>query len=144
MIEPKSTRRSLPMALLRARESVMENFRPMLARLQVTEQQWRVIRVVAEAGQIDATEAAARAAILAPSLTRMIRTLVTLKFIKRLRDKEDGRKVILEITPAGQKLVQNALPESMKIYQHIETQFGEKNLNQLLDLLDTLSNTQKP
>ena len=40
--------RSLPMQLLRAREAVMQRFRPMLHQHGVTEQQWRVIRVLVE------------------------------------------------------------------------------------------------
>lgn len=138
--KPKQTRRSLPMALLRARETVMEQFRPMLSRHDVTEQQWRVIRVVAEAGKLDATEVAARASILAPSLTRMIRTLETRKFIKRRKDANDGRRVILEIAPAGIALIERASPESLAVYDKLETKFGKVKLETLLDLLDELQN----
>ena len=45
---PLDTRRSLPIALLRARETVMHRFRPLLASHDLTEQQWRVIRVLGE------------------------------------------------------------------------------------------------
>ncbi|MGO7998126.1 hypothetical protein ACC734_37775, partial [Rhizobium ruizarguesonis] len=62
---PRDTRRSLPIALLRAREAVMGHFRPMLALHDVTEQQWRVIRILAEAGTLDASEMSERAFILA-------------------------------------------------------------------------------
>ena len=58
---PPATSRSLPIALLRAREAVMGNFRPMLADFDVTEQQWRVMRVLSEAGRLDASDLAARA-----------------------------------------------------------------------------------
>src|SRR5262245_61859399 len=68
-------RRSLTIGLLRAREAVMSHFRPILAAHDVTEQQWRVIRVLFEAGTLDASEVADKASILAPSLTRMIRSL---------------------------------------------------------------------
>ena len=74
-LAPRATKASLPMSLLRAREAVMSHFRPMLDRHGVNEQQWRVIRVLAEAGQMDASEVAERANILAPSLTRMIKAL---------------------------------------------------------------------
>jgi homoprotocatechuate degradation regulator HpaR len=139
-VKPKQTRRSLPMALLRAREAVMEQFRPMLSRHDVTEQQWRVIRVVAEAGKLDASEVAARASILAPSLTRMIRTLETRKFIKRRKDVNDGRRVILEIAPAGAALIDRASPESLEVYNRLEAKFGKLKLEALLDLLDELQN----
>lgn len=140
MNEPRQTRRSLPMALLRARESVMEYFRPMLGRHDVTEQQWRVIRVVAEASTLDATEVAKRASILAPSLTRIIRSLETRKFIKRRKDASDGRRVILEITPLGLSFIESAIPESTTIHQAIEARFGQEKLNVLLDLLAEVEN----
>ena len=73
--QPRDTRHSLPMALLRAREAVMSRFRPLLAEHDINEQQWRVIRVLGEAGTLDASEVAERTFILAPSLTRMIKTL---------------------------------------------------------------------
>ncbi len=63
----RERRRSLAIGLLRAREAVMSHFRPILAAHDVTEQQWRVIRVLAEAGMLDASEVAEKAFILAPS-----------------------------------------------------------------------------
>jgi hypothetical protein len=44
---------SLPMALLRARETAMSFFRPMLHGHGLTEQQWRVIRVLQEYGDLE-------------------------------------------------------------------------------------------
>ena len=69
--------KSLAIALLRAREATMSHFRPRLARHELTEQQWRVIRVLADSGKaaLDATEIATRSVILTPSLTRILRTL---------------------------------------------------------------------
>lgn len=60
------TRRTLPIALLRAREAVMERFRPVLNSHDITEQQWRVIRVLQEHGATDASKLAELACILPP------------------------------------------------------------------------------
>ncbi|MGO7418398.1 MarR family transcriptional regulator, partial [Rhizobium ruizarguesonis] len=76
-------RRSLPIALLRARAAVMGHFRPMLALHDVTEQQWRVIRLLAEAGTLDASEMSERAFILAPSPTRILRSPKERGFINK-------------------------------------------------------------
>lgn len=139
---PKDTRRSLPIALLRAREAVMERFRPMLAAHNLTEQQWRVIRVLAEQGVIDASEMAERAFILAPSLTRIIRSLEERGLITKLRDEKDGRRVLLQIAPAGLSIIKEVSPESGAIYRNIETRFGPNKLNQLLDLLEDLADSK--
>lgn len=126
------------MALLRAREVVMAHFRPMLARHDITEQQWRVLRVLAEAGPLEATELASRASILPPSLTRMIKAMVQRKFINRSKVKEDGRRAVLAISPAGVALIEDLAPERHAIYDAIEKRFGVDRQEALLDLLDAL------
>jgi hypothetical protein len=47
--------RSLPMALLRAREAVMRQFRPSLRQHGLTEQQWRILRALAGVDAIEVT-----------------------------------------------------------------------------------------
>src|SRR5690349_9542348 len=108
------------MALLRAREAVMARFRPMLASHDVTEQQWRVLRVLSEAGPLEATELADRANVLAPSLTRMLKALEQRKFITRRKVKGDGRRAALTIAPAGSDLLQALSPERGAIYDALE------------------------
>ncbi|ASY66101.1 Homoprotocatechuate degradative operon repressor (plasmid) [Sinorhizobium sojae CCBAU 05684] len=136
---PAGRRRSLAIGLLRAREAVMSHFRPILAAHDVTEQQWRVIRALAEAGTLDATEVAERAFILAPSLTRMCRSLEDRGFITRHKDKADGRRVLLQITPAGRAIIEEVMPESLKVYADIDARFGAERVEQLLDMLEELS-----
>ncbi|PSJ60922.1 homoprotocatechuate degradation operon regulator HpaR [Mesorhizobium soli] len=136
---PHNTRRSLPIALLRAREAVMGHFRPMLAQHEITEQQWRVIRILAETGQVDATEMAEKAFILAPSLTRIIRSLEERGLISKSKDAEDGRRVLLEIAPAGMKVIAEVGPESRAIYATLEAKYGKERVEKLLDMLDDLA-----
>ncbi|SBW16264.1 MarR family transcriptional regulator [Brucella sp. 10RB9215] len=136
---PRNTRRSVPIALLRAREAVMSHFRPMLAQHDITEQQWRVIRILAETDIVDASEMAERAFILAPSLTRIIRSLEERGIITKTKDENDGRRVLLQITPAGLAIIKEVAPESRLIYQMIEERFGRERIDQLLDMLDDLA-----
>lgn len=141
---PKETGRSLPIALLKAREAVMSHFRPMLAGHDVTEQQWRVIRVLAESGTLDASELAAKAFILAPSLTRMIKALESRGIIRRRADANDGRRVLLEMTPAGRKMIGEVNPDSSAIYANLDARFGRRRMEELLDMLETLSALGRP
>lgn len=136
---PRDTRRSLPIALLRAREAVMVHFRPMLARRDITEQQWRVIRVLAQAGQMDASELADSAFILAPSLTRILKSIEERGLVARSKDVDDGRRVILEITQAGRDLINDVTPDSRAIYARIEQAYGKERIDALLDMLDDLA-----
>lgn len=136
---PKSTRRSLPMSLLQAREAVMLNFRPMLQRHDVTEQQWRVLRVLAEESPLEASEVAARASILAPSLTRIIRALEDRKLVVRDKVASDGRKVRLSVAPAGTALIEQMAAERRAIYRDIERRIGREDSEKLLDLLEAVT-----
>jgi homoprotocatechuate degradation regulator HpaR len=136
---PRNTRRSLPIALLRAREAVMSHFRPMLARHDITEQQWRVVRILAEMETVDASEMTEKSFILAPSLTRIIRSLEERGIITKHKDEKDGRRVLLKITPAGLAIIREVTPESRIIYDRLEKRFGREKLDLLLDLLDDIA-----
>ncbi len=138
---PRDTRRSLPIALLRAREAVMSRFRPMLARHDVTEQQWRVIRTLGEVPQLEANELAERACVLAPSLTRIIKSLEDRGLIARTRHETDGRRVLLTITPAGTDLIRAVVPESARIFAELEARYGRDRIHSLLDQLEELTAT---
>ncbi|HTV71474.1 MAG TPA: homoprotocatechuate degradation operon regulator HpaR [Rhizobiaceae bacterium] len=136
---PRDTRRSLPISLLRARDAVMARFRPILAARDVSEQQWRVLRVLAEAGPLDATEVAERACLLAPSLTRIMRSLEERRFITRDRDTGDGRRVRLAISAAGIAFINEVAPASKQLYSEIEARFGKERIDKLLDMLNELA-----
>lgn len=114
----------------------MSHFRPMLAAHNVTEQQWRVLRVVDEEGPLDATEVANRASVLAPSLTRIIKTLEDRGFILRRRADEDGRRALLSVTTSGKAFIEDISPEQRRIYQSLEEKYGVERIEELLDLLE--------
>ncbi|SQI84388.1 Homoprotocatechuate degradative operon repressor [Klebsiella oxytoca] len=55
---------SLTIALLQAREAAMAHFRPIVKRHNLTEQQWRIVRILAEHPSMDFHDLAFRACIL--------------------------------------------------------------------------------
>ena len=81
----RKTKRSLPIALLRAREEVMVPIRSMLAESGVTEQKWRVLRVLEEIGEIEPTVIASEACLHLPSLSRILKTMESDGLIVRKR-----------------------------------------------------------
>jgi homoprotocatechuate degradation regulator HpaR len=136
---PRERRRSLAIGLLKAREAVMSHFRPILADHDLTEQQWRVLRVLAESGMLDASEVAEKAFILAPSLTRMLRSLEERGFISKHKDEADGRRVLLRLAPDGQAVIDEVMPDSRRVYAQIDARFGAQRVEQLLDMLEDLA-----
>src|SRR3954467_2426619 len=87
--------RSLPMALLRARESVMRHFRPSLRAHGLTEQQWRILRALSAHGDVEVAELAHTACLLGPSLSRILRDLEARRLIRRRPVNLDLRRSIV-------------------------------------------------
>lgn len=134
-----TTNRSLPIALLRARERVMGPIRALLSDVDLTEQQWRVLRVVQESGAIDPTQIAEQACLLLPSLTRILQKLEDKKMISRTRDKQDRRKQVITITSGGEAVIANNLEASLVLVAKTRAEMGEDRYEALLDLLNELN-----
>ena len=133
------TSKSLPIAMLRAREAMMLSFRPILAKHGFTEQQWRVLRVLGEKGPSDAGQVAFDACILAPSLSRIIGKLEKDLYISRFIDAKDGRRVNLALSKIGQEILNKIAPDVDLIYKAIQKRYGEEKLIKLLDILGEIS-----
>ncbi|WP_088918559.1 homoprotocatechuate degradation operon regulator HpaR [Granulosicoccus antarcticus] len=133
-----SPSRSLPIALIRAREGVMPPIREMLAETGITEQQWRVLRVLAEYGSQDTSTLADRACLLFPSLTRIAQTMNKKGLISVCRDETDRRRQIISITGTGQKIIDDNTEQAALIVEGFKETLGKKNYEQLLDLLAML------
>ncbi len=121
----------------------MERFRPLLAAHNMTEQQWRVIRILVEKGMLDASELSEKAFILAPSLTRILRTLEERGYITKSKDPKDARRVLLHATPVSLKLIEDTTPESSAINAAIEATYGAEKAELLLDLLEELARIKR-
>lgn len=134
----RQTRRSLPIALLRARETVMGPIREMLAESGVNEQKWRVLRMLEEQGPLELTHLAHEACLLLSSLTRMVRPMEDEGLISRSTPESDRRKVVVAITDKGRDLIRDHMAHSNAIFARIEAEFGKERLEKLLDLLDDL------
>jgi len=130
--------RSLPMSLLRAREAVMDRFRPVLRAHGVTEQQWRVLRALAATGPIDAGGLAEICCLLRPSLTRILRDLLARGLIARHTNAEDQRVSEISITGLGEALIAEVGPHSEQQYREIAELLGPADLEDLYALLERL------
>lgn len=133
-----ATARSLPIALLRARERVMQPIRGMLTTAGMTDAQWRVLRVLDEIGPTDATEIAREACLLMPSLTRILQGLEERGLSARTAHPSDGRKALVSITDAGRQVIDAHVDEANRMFAELEAQFGKERVEALLDLLNDL------
>ncbi len=130
--------RSLPMSLLRAREAVMRHFRPSLREHGLTEQQWRILRVLASVDVIEVTELARLAFLLGPSLSRILRDLEARHLIERKAAKADLRRGVLSISAKGLQLIEAVAPSSEAIYAAMTERYGARKLAELQEMLQAL------
>lgn len=134
----RRTNRSLPIALLRARETVMGPVREMLAGSAVNEQKWRVLRVLEEGGAQDQNTIAHQACLLLPSLTRILRVMEADSLVSRLEDPADRRRSIVTIEAAGRAILEERGDKAAALVTELRAQYGEEKFEQLLDLLEDL------
>ena len=86
------------------------------------------------------TQISEKAGLLLPSLSRIIRKLRGDGFVVSSTNSTDRRRQAVVITPDGQKIIDDNLPQAKKIAQELRHQFGSQRYEQLLDLLAVLEN----
>ena len=122
---------SLAGILLAAREAVMAPIRPELRAANVTEQQWRVLRVLADCDSMDARGIATTALLYSPSVTRILKELAERGLIERATDVNDGRRSIIAITDDGRSLVKATAAHTLKLLDQYAQAFGPERLEAL-------------
>ncbi|WP_234496497.1 homoprotocatechuate degradation operon regulator HpaR [Vibrio maritimus] len=129
---------SLPLQLIRARDIAMEYFRPVLASNDLTEQQWRVMRVLDTKGEIDFTTLSRESCILSPSLTGIINRLEKLGYVEKKKCEHDGRKSYIHLTAKAESLVERLRPQIEQQYVALKERIGEDRYSELSNLLNEL------
>lgn len=135
-------RPSLTLALLQAREAAMLFFRPLLNRHGLTEQQWRVIRVLYRHGVLESHCLADLVCILKPSMTGVLQRMERDGLVQRRKPRHDQRRVYVSLSPAGQTCFNDMVDEVEDDYRRLEEKFGKEKVQALLALLDELSAMQ--
>ncbi|HXS07054.1 MAG TPA: homoprotocatechuate degradation operon regulator HpaR [Rhizomicrobium sp.] len=132
-------RQSLAGSLLAAREAVMAPIRPMLAEAGVTEQQWRVLRVLNDSGPIDLKTLAESALLFGPSVTRILKDLVERDLVVRQANPKDGRGAIVSLSIRGKALIQETASHTARQLSLYTRKFGDKRLKKLIAELKALT-----
>lgn len=140
--------RNLPRLLLEAREAVMAHTRPSLRQHGLSDQQWRVLRVLGEhadeAAGVETGRVAREAYLLGPSLTGVLARMERDGLIDRARCPQDARRTVVRATAAGLAKVQ-ALSETIEAhYAWMERELGKTKLTALYELLDGVIALQLP
>ena len=87
---------------------------------------------------MDTKTLAERSSLLFPSLTRRASTLREKGFLTQTRDDKDRRRQFVEVTPNGQRIVDERNAQAAQIVVGFKETLGEQNYEHLLDLLAML------
>ncbi|WP_096426420.1 homoprotocatechuate degradation operon regulator HpaR [Pseudomonas putida] len=129
-------RPSLTLALLQAREAAMGFFRPSLNAHDLTEQQWRIIRILRQHGELESYQLADKACILKPSMSGVLLRMERDGLVLRYKSREDQRRMFVALTDEGQQRFEEMIDDMECNYQRLVAQFGEEKLARLLELLN--------
>ena len=121
----------------------MSPIRDMLAETGLTEQQWRVLRVLEENGPMVANQLATAACLLLPSLTRITAAMAAKGLITQVKDENDGRRQVIAITKAGRTIIIEKSDQAANIIESFRARLGHLEYEKLLDLLSSLDPNSK-
>ncbi|OWW18333.1 homoprotocatechuate degradation operon regulator HpaR [Noviherbaspirillum denitrificans] len=128
--------RNLPQLLLKARDRLMSHFRPILNQFGLTEQQWRILRVLDEHGQLEPWELCEMCQILSPSMAGVLARMEETGLVHRARMAEDQRRVIVRLAPKGDQLLTEMAPLIDAQYLQIESAYGKRVFDDLFKALE--------
>ena len=100
---------TLPIRLLRARHAAVSQFQPIFRKYNVTEQQWRILRMVTSVNTMTAGELSQAIFISMPRLSRIMQSLEARGLIHRRANEDDLRKTMVSSTSAAQAMVAEPL-----------------------------------
>jgi homoprotocatechuate degradation regulator HpaR len=134
----KDFERSLPMMLYRTLDAVMPNFRRIYAQFDLTEQQWRVVRMLWEQDKQSLQKLSQTTLISSPSLVGVIDRLARDGLVERMRSTGDRRVVNICLTGAGRALEDQVTPRVNEAYAKLEQVLSVEEWRNLYHVLDTL------
>ncbi len=136
--------RNLPLLMLQAREHVIGRFRPLLNAHRITEQQWRIVRVLLEAGALEPREIGELCRLSSPSLAGVLARMEEIGFVTRRRLAHDQRRVRVSLTPKSRALAARMAPQIETVYARVEQLLGKEFCEHLYRALDSVIDKLEP
>ena len=130
--------RSLPMMLYRTLDVVMPEFRAIFKRFRLTEQQWRVLRVLWVRDGCALLELAEATCVSGPSLVGVIDRLSRDGLVRRRRSDTDRRVVRISLTRKGHQLEKRVVPSVDEAYRRLERSISPSDWRALMKGLDAV------
>jgi DNA-binding MarR family transcriptional regulator len=135
----------LPYLLARAAHRVAGGFHEGLRRHDLTVLSWRVLACLSDGGGYTVTELGERCLAKQPTISKLIDRLERERWVRRTRDPDDRRRVLVQITDAGKRKIAPVLVEARAYDRSIlgAESMGERERLRAL-LRDLISRPQGP
>lgn len=130
---------SLPMLLNATLDSIMPAYRDLFARHNLTEQQWRVLRVLWSEQGVTAADLSRQTLLSAPSLVGILDRLEGKQLIARVRSTTDRREVHIVTTAMGRELRNQIMPSVGSIHDDIRSRVSTQEWDSMVATLAKLS-----
>jgi len=134
---------SLPMLLNRSLDAIMPPYRDLFQEFGVTEQQWRVLRVLWEQKHLTSAKISILTLLPSPSLVGILDRLEKKELVKRLRSSSDRREINIIITDKGRKLQSEVMPKVKKIQDQLKVILTDPEWRELNKSLEKIRSKVK-
>lgn len=126
-------------SLIAASESITTPLRTILREFGVTEPQWRVLRVINDRGQSDASSIAEIGLLHASSVSRIVQELEERGLLHRTPVPGDRRRRLFTLSDTGREMVDGTSGLMGDVLDDFTGRFGEQRMQALLEELRWLS-----
>lgn len=110
------------MMLHRTLDTIIPRYRVVFNQHNISEQQWRILRVLWEENHCTTAQLSSKSLLPAPSMVGIIDRMVAKGLIVRERSEDDRRKIYVLLTPQGKRLQAQIAPQIDEVYESIVSQ----------------------
>jgi homoprotocatechuate degradation regulator HpaR len=103
----------------------------LFALYDLTDPQWRVLRILSQADELDVSTLAHRSYLMRESLSRILRDLGERGLIVRRVSDTDARRFCHTLTAKGRQLLEEVSPAFNPVYKEIEARVGVERIEEL-------------
>ena len=127
----RRSERYLPFLLASAAHHVAGRFHAGLRRHDLNVLSWRVLSTLSEGRGFTVNELCEHCLAKQPTVSKVIDRLEQQCWVQRRRDPVDGRRVVVEITPAGLRKIGPVLAEAQAYDRSIARGYSARELDEL-------------